>query len=424
MSRTLRLVRIVVLASIAAALIAAPVSAAEPLPRPDKPGPSFAVTLNRSDVVDIGIEYLALTFTSTSAARARGRARLELPTRLIPHTTFKGGFWRGDALQTTDPSADGYFRIESTSCRDAELTGFSNGVFDSNVGYVKNPKITVEFNCAPGQAFVIHWFLESVNHEIDSCCKYDTWSLGVASRSFGSRRWTPQAPPTLRVHWHFITLPPLSFITPPLQLVDMEPIITDPAEPPTTWLLTGDAIVLNQRVSSEVTAHRIFRADTGEELVLVDPYDFRIDQTDIQVTSCIDLGGDLTGKLPPGIPPYDFDCSAMPEVVIFMPNPGSVKNADGSFLSSQIAVIFSVIDIFTGPRQWKAAESRCLFRGGVYLEHTNSEMIWRCTLPAPAQNNDRYFFVSNELRQAEFCPTGKLRDEPALVTQQVILCTL
>ena len=85
-------------------------------------------------------------------------------------------------------------------------------------------------------------------------------------------------------------------------------------------------------------------------------------------------------------------------------------------------MIAGVFDFLTAPSSWKAAELRCLFRGGVYFEHPLTNELWNCVLPAPAPNNDRYYFVLNDLAQAEYCPTGKIRNDPTLVERQIIAC--
>src|SRR6476646_6005780 len=112
-------------AALAGALLAAPVSAAKPLP--DAKAPAFGVTVN---VPSVGAwpgpkVYLAFTFTVTSMPKkaTTGFARFVAPSPPIPGVIGKFG-WT-PALQRTDPLARGYFRVEATTCASATVAGFT-----------------------------------------------------------------------------------------------------------------------------------------------------------------------------------------------------------------------------------------------------------------------------------------------------------
>jgi hypothetical protein len=416
MSRTRRILRALIVAAAVGSIVAGPAIAA---PKPAK-GPAFSVSLNRDGYSAAGQQYVAMTFTSTSDKASRGFAQAAVPAKQHPTLLFWSFFsW----LQSADPTIAGYVRVEATSCASATLHSLTTGLIVPVNTVAAIPTIEVAFDCRPGQSFVIHWFT-NLGYTGYVPGTLDAWDVQVATRKDATARWAPQASSTIRVNSVNLVLPPLPFITPPLQLVAAVPIISAPEEPPTQWLLTGDAIFLDQNVTSQITINRIFRADTGAELVMVDAYDFRVDQGGIQVIDCIDINLVTGVDVPPGVVPYDFssDCDDIPEVLQIMPNPGSVANADGTLLSSQTAVIVGVFDFFTAPNVWKAAESRCLFRGGIYHEHANVDELWTCTLPTPAPNNDRYFFVANDLGQALYCPTGRIRNDASLIERQIIAC--
>ena len=422
MSRTSRMLRALILAATVGSLMATPALAAKG-PKPPTNGPSFSVSLNRDVYSAAGQQYVAMTFTSTEAKASKGLARVSVPARQVPPY----GIWTFFSfMQSTDPGLDnGYVRVEATTCASATLASLTPGTWTPPPNQVPAsvPTIEVAFSCNPGESFVIHWFTQLGYLGFDRTVDPESWFFQVDTRKGPDAKWTSLAPIEIKIRAVYLTLPPLPFITPPLQLVDLQPVATQPDEPQ-TWFMVGDGTALDVNVTSEVTFNRIFRADTGEELVIVDPYGFRVDQTDLEVISCLDLSFIEGVDTPTGVPPFDFssDCLDMPEVMQVRPNPGSLRNLDGSAFPSQIAVVVGVLDVVTGPNQWNAAESRCLFRGGTYLEHANSTDLWRCTLPAGV-SSERYLFVANELRQAAYCPTGKIRNDPGTIAQQMIVCT-
>ncbi len=405
-----------IIAALAGTLLAVPASAAKPAP--DAKAPSFAVTLNKSSVGGwlAPKVYLAFTFTSTGSSKktTTGFARFVTPSRTNPSVV--GNFGWQPALQQTDPLARGYFRVEATTCASATVSSFTP------TGDGSEQSIDIAFDCQPGQAFVLHWFPTSQFYGFDG--NNEIWHFPVSTRFKAKDAWTPQTPPQLQVDAvNFTNIINVPFITPPLALVNVTPVITDPTQHPTQILLTGDAIALGTTVTSTITIDNVFRADTGAPLVIVNADDLRMDRT-IQVVGCLDLNVKTGVDLPPGVDPYNFDCAAMDNNVLQIDNPapGAFQNADGTLLTPETAVIAGVFDFLTAPSSWKAAESRCLFRGGVYFEHPLTNELWNCVLPAPAPNNDRYYFVLNDLAQAEYCPTGKIRNDPTLVERQIIAC--
>jgi hypothetical protein len=417
MSRTPRILRALILAVMVVSVLVAPAAAAPK--EPVKNAPSLAVSMSRTTVLSDFEGYVAFTFTSTGAKRASGFARLQVPSRMVPlpPTTVPAFL---SPLQMTDPTQPGYMRVERTSCLSAAVRSSTTG--NASAGTVTSiPSIEVAFDCQPGQSFVIHWFTLTHNFNIDGANPNDMWPIQVSSRKDLDAQWGSQATLTLGVRPYFLTLPPLPFLTPPVRLVDAAPVTGDPARSGMI-LLTGDTILLDEPVTSKITINHVFRADTGEELVMVDPYAFRVDQT-LQVISCLDIN--VKVPLPPDPLQHDFtsDCGAMPNVVqVNSAAPGSFSTLGGTVLTSETAVIAGVFDFLTAPATWKAAESRCLFRGGVYYEHPLTNELWNCVLPAPAPNNDRYYFVLNDLAQTEYCPTGKIRNDPTLVERQIIAC--
>ena len=132
------------------------------------------------------------------------------------------------------------------------------------------PSIEVAFDCQPGQSFVIHWFTLTHNFNIDGANPNDMWPIQVTSRKDLDAQWGSQATLTLGVRPYFLTLPPLPFLTPPVRLVDAVPVTSAP-DAPRMILLTGDAIPLDEPVTSKITINNVFRADTGAQLVMVDP---------------------------------------------------------------------------------------------------------------------------------------------------------
>ena len=158
-------------------------------------------------------------------------------------------------------------------------------------------------------------------------------------------------------------------------------------------------------------------------LVIVDADDLRVDQT-IQVVGCLDLnvqtgvdsrrGSSRTTSTAPRW--------TMNVLQIDSPAPGAFQNADGTLLTPETAVIAGVFDFLTAPSSWKAAESRASSVAASTSSIRSPMSSGTACCPLQRPNNDRYYFVLNDLAQTEYCPTGKIRNDPTLVERQIIAC--
>ena len=403
-----------ILAVMMATLVVSPAGAAST--KPATKAPSFAVTLSTTDAATWLAPkiYLPFTFTSTSTSTktTTGFARFVAPSPPIPAVPGNHG-WK-PALQQADPLARGYFRVEATTCASATVYAFTPSADGSE------QSIEIAFDCQPGQAFVLHWFPTSEYQGFDFP-NYDVWQFPVATRLKVKDGWTPQTPPQLRVHpVNFLDIINIPFIKPPVKLVEVAPVPSEP-EAPQTWLLTGNGYIDIMPVQQTVTVTTAYRADTGAELIIANPEGLRLEQTTIQVVSCLDLDGTVVIDGEESV--VDIDCTDLDLVVeIDRPGAGIFQNIDETALS-QTTVLVNVDAFSTTPVNWDKAGTECRYRGGNFLpaEPGISTNLWICDF-VDLSDITRYNDAKAVLRGAEYCPTGVIRDDPVTIANRDVVC--
>lgn len=390
-------------AALLASLALTPVSAA----RPGGSLPTFTVTPQNPVYGPAANAYLQFTFESMSRKAFRGSARLTLPTRA--HHQWGSVGWVSP-LQTDRPGEPGYVRVESSTCRSASI-----GTVVAGPTLTYGPRsVEAKVDCAPGQRFVVHLFTRVDFWGFAGNLDEDRWALPVDVRTAGAgSKWVSQAPAQeFRIPPMSVVLPPMPYITPPLQLTEVEDV-SQPAEP--IWRFEGAGYLELQgtKVASEIRVTDVYDAATGTKLVVADASLLRVGR-EIQVTSCV--------------PGFEDVCTANDldlVVGIVDPPPGAFKHFDGTPYVGSYAM-FRVVFVETKPEEWPAAETRCKFHNG-HLSVPDFPLedayVWACGLH-PDVSLATFNAVSADLKQAVYCPTGRVLTDPLPVDNRFVVCAV
>jgi hypothetical protein len=88
-----------------------------------------------------------------------------------------------------------------------------------------------------------------------------------------------------------IVLPPLSYITPPVKVIDIQQ--TAPAGDPPMWVFQGAGEITGVKMNTTIQGGVYYRVDTGALVTLDNPDNLRESRT-LEVQSCLDINGSYT----------------------------------------------------------------------------------------------------------------------------------
>ena len=280
--------------------------------------------------------------------------------------------------------------------------------------------IEIAFDCQPGQAFILHWFPTAEYFNYSGFGNNEVWHFPVATRTKLNDDWVPQSPPQLQVDaFDLRDIINIPFIRPPVKLVEVVPVITEPEAPPTSWLLVGNGSIPIGPVQTTATVTTAYRADTGAELVIANLDGLRrVETGDIQVVGCIDLDPTILINGVPSV--VNIDCDDLDLVVrIDRVGEGVFVNEDQTALS-QTTVLLKTTFFNTAPVEWDVAGTECRYSGGQF-QSSGFGSLWVCDF-VDLSDLARYDTAKTILQQVKYCPTGIIKTDPVTIANRDVVC--
>ena len=391
MSKFRRITIMLAAAMLLAGIVAQPASAATG-------APAFRVTLAKSMFSgDDRVTPIIFRFTATRDMAARGFVRLTIPVR--PYTTGSGfpahGVW--GQLQRSDPSAEGYFRVDNGNCRRAKLDGYRSSPLVSVKQFIR-----VSARCQEGQRFTIAFFPMSRYWNFENDYSVDHWAFPIHTRYEGKAEWKARTPVSLTVAVYPLTIElPSNVLVEPQETVitHITPVIDPPGENPQI-VIDAPAIVIGDltvhKVMVSLVVERPFVTENGRELVLVNPQNLE-DDIKIELVR-------LDGHWNPGEMIFDEVRLQIPKDTfsyrVMLPG-------ESQFVVPTLTMTFHAYDWnWTSAVKDPEGGLRCYAAGGEFKP--SIEFQWTCTMLKSKKTQAEAKALLAEFQSYAYCSTKRV----------------